>query len=93
MGYVPSKADTDFWMKQHKDGHYKYIANYVDDVISFSKNPMSVIEELKQDYMLKGVGEPEYYLGGNVDPLDNTWKGDNISLGLSARVYVKNMVE
>jgi lipopolysaccharide assembly outer membrane protein LptD (OstA) len=54
---------------------------------------MSVIEELKQDYMLKGIGEPEYYLGGNVDPLDNTWKEDNVSLGLSARTYVKNTVE
>ena len=26
---------------------------------------MSIIEEVKQDYMLKGVGTPEYYLGGN----------------------------
>jgi hypothetical protein len=41
MGYVPSKADADFWMKKHKDGQYEYIANYVDDVISFSKDPMS----------------------------------------------------
>ena len=93
MGYVPSKADADFWMKRHKDGHYEYIANYVDDVISFSKDPMSVIEEIKKDYMLKGVGEPEYYLGGNVDQLDDTWKEDNVSLGLSARTYVKNTVE
>jgi hypothetical protein len=65
----------------------------VDDVISFSKDPMSVIEELRKDYMLKGVGEPEYYLGGNVDPLDNTWRDDNVSLALSARTYVKNVVE
>lgn len=62
IGYVPSKADADFWMKKHKDACYEYIANYVDDFNSFSKDPMSVIEELKKDYMLKGVGEPEYYL-------------------------------
>jgi hypothetical protein len=90
MGYV---ANADFWMKKHKDGHYKYIANYVDDVISFSKDPMSVIDELKKDYMLKGVFEPKYYLEGNVDPLDTTWKEDNVSLLLSARTYVKNVVE
>jgi hypothetical protein len=59
-------------MKRHQDGHYEYIANYVDDVISFSKDPMSVIEEIKKDYMLKGIGELEYYLGGNVDQLDDT---------------------
>jgi hypothetical protein len=94
MGYVPSKADANFWMKRCQDGHYEYIANYVDEVISFSKDPMSVIEELKKDYMLKGVGEPEYYLGGNVDLLlDSTWKEDNIALGISAQTYVKNMVE
>ena len=54
---------------------------------------MGVIEELKKDYMLKGVGEPEYYLGGNVDLLDNTWRDDNVSLALSARTYVKNVME
>ena len=93
MGYTPSKADADFWIKGFPDGHFEYIANYVDDVISFSKDPMGVIEELKKDYMLKGVGEPEYYLGGNVDPLDNTWRDDNVSLALLARTYVKNVVE
>lgn len=93
MGYTPSKADADFWIKKHKDGHYEYIANYVNDVISFSKDPMSVIEELKKDYMLKGVGEPEYYLGRNVDHLDTTWKDDNVFIVLSARMYVKNVVK
>ena len=93
MGYSPSKADTDLWIKRHPDGHYEYIANYVDDVISFSKDPMAVIEELRKDYLLKGVGEPEYYLGGNVDPLDDTWKTDNVSLALSARTYLKNVIE
>jgi hypothetical protein len=65
-------------MKKHKDDHNKYIDNYVHDVISFSKDPMHVIDDLKKDYMLKGIGEPEYYLGGNVDPLDTTWKDDNV---------------
>jgi hypothetical protein len=72
---------------------YEYIDNYVDDVISFSKYPMSVIKENKRDYMLKGVGEPKYYLGSNIEPLDTTcWKDDNVSLALSVRTYVKNMV-
>lgn len=25
MGYIPSKADPDLWIKQLPDGHYKYI--------------------------------------------------------------------
>ena len=54
---------------------------------------MKVIEEIRSDYMLKGVGEPEYYLGGNVDPLDNMWKTEDVSLALSARTYTKNVVK
>jgi hypothetical protein len=60
MGYRPSKADSDFWIKQCSDGHYVYIASYVNDVISFSRDPMKVIKEFKKEYPLKGVGEPEY---------------------------------
>ena len=36
MGYTPSRTDPDFWISRHPDGHYEYIANYVDDVICFS---------------------------------------------------------
>ena len=54
---------------------------------------MKVIEEIRSDYMLKGVGEPEYYLGGNVNLLDDTWKTENVSLALSAWTYIKNMVK
>ena len=93
MGYTPSRTDPDFWISQHPNGHYEYIANYVNDVICFSRNPMKVIEEIRSDYMLKGIGEPEYYLGGNVDPLDDTWKTENVSLAFSAQTYIKNVVE
>ena len=54
---------------------------------------MKVIEEIRSDYMLKGISEPEYYLGGNVDPLDNTWKTENVSLALSAWTYIKKVVK
>ena len=93
MGYTPSQTNPDFWISRHPDGHYEYSANYVNDIICFSQDPMKVIEEIWSDYMLKGVGEPKYYIGGNVDPLDDTWKTKNVSLALSAHTYVKNVVE
>ena len=31
MGFVPSKAEDDIWMRDKKD-HYEYIARYVDDL-------------------------------------------------------------
>ena len=47
MGYVPSKAYLDLWIKKNAD-HYKLITQYVDDVFSFSKNLISVMNELKK---------------------------------------------
>ena len=88
-----SQTDPDFWISRHPNRHYEYIANYVNDVICFSQNPMKVIEEIRSDYMLKGVSEPKYYLGGNVDPLDDTWKTENVSLALSACTCIRNVVK
>ena len=58
MGYKPSKADYDLWMKPLGDD-YEYIARYVDDVIVFSKDTMLVIQELKRTYIMKGAGKPQ----------------------------------
>jgi hypothetical protein len=91
MGFRPTKADTDFWMKD-VGTHYEYLATYVDDVLVYSKDPLAVINELKKDYVLKGIGQPEYYLGGDVLELDGTWRKEGINTALSAKTYVKNVV-
>ena len=76
-------------MKQ-VDEHYKYIARYVDDVIVFSKDPMVIMEELKKTYIMKGVGKPQYYLGGDVVELGPEWEKEGISSAFSAETYIKN---
>ena len=53
---------------------------------------MAVIEELKKTYILKGVGVPEYYLGGDVEILDQHWKEDGVGIALSSKTYIKNVV-
>jgi hypothetical protein len=50
-----------------ESSHYEYLATYVDDILIWSKDPMSVIKSLEKIYVLKGVGIPEYYFGGNVE--------------------------
>jgi hypothetical protein len=92
MGYKPSKADADFWIKDCGT-HYEYIATYVDDVLAFGKNPLRTINELKKDYILKGIGKPEYYLGGNVVDIENDWKKSGAKTALSAKTYVENVVK
>ena len=70
LGFKPCKADYDLWMRDKGD-HYKYIAVYVDDLLVFSKDAMAIIETIRNEYDLKGVGSPEYYLGGDVDMMTN----------------------
>jgi hypothetical protein len=43
MGFVPTKADLDLWIRKAKDECYEYIASYVDDIIVISNEPMELI--------------------------------------------------
>ena len=55
---------------------------------------MTIIEELRKQYTLKGVGEPQYYLGGDVIiHIDEHWAKQGVSMALSAETYVRNSVE
>ena len=97
LGWKPSLADSDLWMKTVTDeagtSHYEYLARYVDDVIVFSKDPMKVLNILKEHYTLKGVGVPEYYLGGDVEELKEHWNRQDITTALSAKTYIDNTIK
>jgi len=92
MGFKPSKADPDLWMKRIDDGTCEHVARFVDDVIAFAKDPMRIMEELKKTYTMKGVGKPQHYLGGDVVDLPDEWKKENITCAFSAQTYIKNCV-
>jgi hypothetical protein len=51
---------------------------------------MAAIKSLEKTYMLKSVGIPEYYLGGNVEFLGESWKNHELGLALSAKTYIQN---
>jgi Reverse transcriptase (RNA-dependent DNA polymerase) len=89
MGFRPSKADPDLWYRKMGD-HYEYIARFVDDVIAFSKDPMAIMKELEKNYIMKGVGKPQYYLGGDVVELQEPWCKEGIFTAFSAETYIKN---
>jgi hypothetical protein len=71
--FEKTNDDPDLWMVD-KSSHYEYLASYVEDILIWSKNPMAVIKALEKIYMLKSVGIPEYYLGGNVEFLGEARK-------------------
>jgi hypothetical protein len=91
--FRPSRADPDLWMRKTAEGGYEYIARYVDDVMCFSKNPEKIIHYLEEFYTMKGVGYPQFYLGGDVVEFPSTWKQHNVTFGLSSHTYIKNCVE
>ena len=66
MGFKPTLADPDLWYRD-KDDHYEYLCVYVDDLMVLSKQPQEFFDTLmdKYGYILKGVGPPEYHLGGD----------------------------
>jgi hypothetical protein len=46
MGYRPTKADYDCWIRD-MDDHYEYVAVIVDDLLVFSRDPSTVIQPLQ----------------------------------------------
>ena len=66
MGFTPCLADPDLWLRA-TDDCYEYICVYVDDLMVIMKDPQAFFDTLstKYGYILKGVGPPEYHLGGN----------------------------
>jgi len=60
---------------------------YVDDVIFVAKDPMKYIKIMEYEYQLKGVGVPEYYLGGDME-----FSKDG-KMSWSAKTYIKNISE
>jgi len=53
---------------------------------------VKVIEELKRDYVLKGVGKP-INLGSDIQQLGNEWEGQQATMAISAETYICNVVK
>jgi histone deacetylase 1/2 len=88
LGFTPSKAETDIWMKR-VDDHYEYICVYVDDLIIASANPQQIADTLqnKHEFSLKGTGPIHYHLGCDY------FKDPTGTLCYGPRRYVDKMVE
>ena len=79
MGYKPSYADPDVWLRAavKADGfqYYEYILCYVDDVLCISADPKKSMRRVQEDFKLKDnkIAEPDVYLGATIGKvsLDN----------------------
>ena len=87
MGFTPSLADPDVWMRD-AGTHWEYLAVYVDDLLAIMKDPDEFFKILteKYKYKLKGVGPPKYHLGGDF------FRDEDGTLGWGASTYIKKLL-
>jgi len=85
--FTASLADPDLWLRDARDC-YEYICVYVDDLCAIMKHPEAFFETLRTKYKfkLKGVGHPEYHLGGNFG------RDPNGTLFWGAKTYVEKLL-
>jgi hypothetical protein len=77
LAFKKTKHDPDLRMVD-KSSHYEYLDTYVNDILIWSKDTMAVIKSLEKTYMLKSMGIPEYFLGGNVEFLGEAWNNQGL---------------
>ena len=65
MGFVPSRAEPEIWMRLNEDNIYEYIDVYVDDLAILAKDPVSITNTMRNvhKFKLKETGEISYHLG------------------------------
>ena len=87
MGFTPSRADQDLWMKKsdHYDG-YDYIATHVDNLIIEAKEPLRYMNHIKQHFQVRDITDtPSFYLGNDVIM-------NGTRLHISTKSYVKEIL-
>ena len=95
IGFVPSKGDSDVWMrpgvKPNGFEYWEYILCYVDDVLCVSHKTTETLQALQRFFKLKDdkIDEPDMYLGAEVSKIqsDGTefWT-------MSGEIYIKTAV-
>ena len=88
LGFEPCKNDGDLWLRDAGDC-YEYICVYVDDLMAIMKDAKGFfhILETKYHFKLKGVGVPDYHLGGNFG------RDTDGTLFWGAKTYIQKMME
>ena len=95
LGYSPTQADPDVWIRRatKNDGmpYYKMMLIYVDDVLHLAEDPSEDMAKLSKLYRLKdGTGEPDRYLGGNIERVQTN--DGSVAWSLSCHDYLSNAI-
>ena len=87
MGFYPSKAEPDIWMRANGDV-YEYIGVYVDDLAIVARNPKEITDTLlgKYGFKLKGTGPISFHLG-----MDFVRDSDGV-MCITPKKYIDKMI-
>ena len=87
LGFLPSKAEPDIWLRRNGD-IYEYVAVYVDDLAIVMKEPQEFVDVLMQTYKfkLKGTGPISFHLGMDI------YRDSDKVLCISSKKYIERMV-
>jgi hypothetical protein len=87
LGFAPSKADSDVWMRDCSD-YYEYVCVYVDDLAIAMRDPKAFTDALIEQfgYTLKGVGPMSYHLGADI------YRDQDGTLCFGAKSYIERML-
>ena len=74
MGFKPTRFDRDVWMRvRESDDGYDYICTHVDDFKIVAKDAFRWLNLIKDQFLVKESGEPDYYLGFNYEKVGNRY--------------------
>ena len=92
LGWFPSKAENDVWMKDC-GSHFEYLAVYVDDILVASKDPKQIMVELQKTYIVRGIEMPDYFLGAEYGRIKGDYSDRGVTSTWSAKTYLVNVIE
>ena len=96
IGFKPSKADPDFWMRPavKPDGfkYYEYVLCYVDDLLALSHDSKKVLKGVQAVFKLKDdkIEPPEMYLGAELGTMSMDGRE---AWYISSEKYVRAAIE
>jgi hypothetical protein len=100
IGFKPSKADPDVWMrpavKTCGEKYYEYILCYVDDIIGASVQVDQVFEAIGKVFKFKETPqEPTMYLGADIRKrtIQDSDDPTKIRWGMSSTSYTKKAIQ
>ena len=90
MGWRNSPCEPDVWYRD-AGSYYEFICAFVDDLLIASKRNEDVHDDVKRLFTVKGGEFPSYYLGADLERVENPNTGKEI-LTMSCKTYLKNVI-